>query len=141
LDATRIIGVSATVSDSERKEAFARACDAFLAKPIAFERLLEKIQSLLGIEWETGPGAPAEAPPGDGGEREGADMAPPPEDWKELFDLAMMGDMRGIRAWADELEGRDGRYARFAGRLRELAKAFKTKALVALVERHGEGEQ
>lgn len=52
-DAMRIIGVSATVTDGERKEAFADACDAFLGKPVQLEALLGTIGSLLDLEWKT----------------------------------------------------------------------------------------
>ncbi len=136
LDATRIIGVSATVTDSERKEAFVAACDEFVAKPVPIELLLEKMQSQLGIVWETAlPDNLGEAAREGAAEREEPVIAPPPEDLKDLLELAMMGDMRGIEAWADELEEKIPGCVRFAASLRELAGAFKTKAIVALVER------
>lgn len=52
LNAMRIVGVSATVTDGERKQAFAEACDAFLGKPVQLEVLLKTIGGLLSLEWQ-----------------------------------------------------------------------------------------
>ena len=128
LDGTRIVGTSATVSDSARRDAFAAVCDDFMAKPIGLELLREKIGKHLGLVWETAlPGIPAAAAPVE---------APAPEELAELYELALMGDMQRIRIWAAELEERDHKYSSFAAKLRDLAGNFKAKAIVTLVEQH-----
>ena len=48
----RIIGVSATVTDSARKLAFSQACDVCLGKPVELEALLDTIGRLLAIQWQ-----------------------------------------------------------------------------------------
>ncbi len=53
LDGTRITGVSATVTDGERKRLFVEACDAFVGKPVQIGELLQTIGNLLHLEWET----------------------------------------------------------------------------------------
>jgi signal transduction histidine kinase/DNA-binding response OmpR family regulator len=53
LDTMRIIGVSATVTEGPRKQAFADACNAFLSKPVQVETLLQTIGTLLDLEWLT----------------------------------------------------------------------------------------
>jgi PAS domain S-box-containing protein len=134
LAGTRIIGASATVTESTHKEAFAAACDDFVEKPIRIDTLLEKIGTLLRIEWEA---ARVETSPEDeGGERRGEQLfvVPPPEELAGLFELAMMGDMSQIETWADALETRNDTYRCFADKLRELAGGFRTKAILALVE-------
>lgn len=137
LDGTRIIGTSATVSERARKDQFAAACDDFMAKPIGFELLLEKIGKLLGIGWETAlEGSPVAAASMETQEREELIEAPAPEELTELYQLALAGDMQRIRAWAAKLEERDPRYSRFAGKLRDLAGSFRAKAILALVEKH-----
>jgi CheY-like chemotaxis protein len=137
LDRTRIIGTSATVSESARKDAFAALCDDFMAKPIALELLLEKIGKHLGLVWETGePGTPVAAAPMAAKEREEPVQASAPEQLAELYELALIGDMQRIRAWAAQLEERDPACSRFAGRLRDLAGRFQAKAIVELVEQH-----
>ena len=131
----RIIGASATVTDNRRKEAFVAACDAFVTKPIRIDLLLEKIGVLLGIEWEMTSAAIAGAVSGwKSEENKESFVAPPPEELAGLYELAMLGDMLKIEAWAAALEAKNGTYRCFAGRLRELAKGFKAKAILALVE-------
>ena len=131
---TRIIGASATVTESTHKEAFAAACDDFVEKPIRIDSLLEKIGTQLRIEWETKPETSAPASGAGSGMSEELFVIPPPAEMEELFELAMRGDMSKIEAWANTLEESNSSYRGFACRLRELAGGFKTKAILALVE-------
>jgi len=66
--------------------------------------------------------------------------APPHDELKVLYELALMGNVREIQAWAAQ-QAKDGNYGRFAEKLRELAGAFKTKAILELLERYYEGEK
>jgi CheY-like chemotaxis protein len=138
LDGSRILGVSATVTEGARRDEFMAVCDDFLAKPIDIDSLLEKIEAQLRIVWERAlPGlAVAEAQAEEGEEL----VLPPPEEMIELYELAMRGDMRKILEWATALEERDNRFSRFAGRLRELAGGFKADAILALIE-HNMGKE
>ena len=138
LSGVRIIGASATATDNAHKEAFIAVCDDFVTKPIRIDLLLEKIGRLLDIRWETAPvDARGEAPAAVGDDEPMA--APAGERMEGLYRLAMMGDMSAILAWAAELEGEDPQWGRLARRLRELAGAFKTRAIVALAERYRGG--
>ena len=138
LSEVRIIGASATATDNAHKEAFIAVCDDFVTKPIRIDLLLEKIGRLLDIRWETAPvDARGEAPAAVGDDEPMA--APAGERMEGLYRLAMMGDMSAILAWAAELEGEDPQWGRLARRLRELAGAFKTRAIVALAERYRGG--
>ena len=141
LAGTSIIGASATVSDSVHKETFATVCDDFIIKPINIDLLLDKIRMHLQIVWKT---AQSKTSTLFGSESEGCRenlILPPAEDMKELYELGLLGDMRRIQDWATRLENSDGKYEPFAGKLRELASGFKTKAILSLVERHtGEGK-
>ena len=134
LDRTGIIGASASVTDSSHKNDFINICDDFVIKPIRIDLLLRKIGSRMGLEWETKEVVTAAR------ERYSAldngDMpAPPLSELDALLDLALMGDMLGVERWATALEETDARYGAFAGRLKELAGGFKTKAVLALVRR------
>jgi signal transduction histidine kinase len=62
--------------------------------------------------------------------------APPPEELRELHELAMMGDMRKIQIWAANLEQMDDNYGDFSLKLREMAAGFRTKAILSLVEQY-----
>ncbi len=136
-----IIGASAMVTDSTRRESFAAECDAFVEKPVRIDLLLEKISEYLRIEWicslQQSSGASAET--GDDKEELSVD-APPQDELKVLYRLALMGNVREIQVWAAQ-QAKDGNYGRFAEKLRELAGAYKTKAIQELLERYYEGEK
>lgn len=135
----KIIGASATVTDSDRKEAFVAACDDFVTKPICMPLLLEKIRVLLGIEWKIASPAGTEELTGPKAALPDAPfMVPAPPELEELYRLAMLGDMLKIEAWAAELGARNSEYGPFADKLRELAKRFKAKAILTLVEQYRE---
>jgi CheY-like chemotaxis protein len=131
--AIRIIAVTAHALEEERKEILAAGCDDLIRKPYRITDIYEVLAKHLGVRFQY---AEQEARAAAAKKPAVPAPAPLPEDLKGLFELAAMGDMTGIQAWADELEEKDGRYTRFAGRLRELAKAFRTKDIVALVERY-----
>ena len=61
---------------------------------------------------------------------------PPPQMLQELYELAKLGDMRGIRLWSENMMETATSYRRFAEEVRELAGGFKAKAITALVARH-----
>ena len=141
LSNTRIIGASATATDNAHKEAFVAICDDFVLKPIRIDLLLEKIRMQLGIEWKTEINeiSGTESIPRSG-EPDDTFVLPAAEEIEELHELALMGDMLKIEAWAAELELKDARFRNFAEKLRELAGGFKTRALLALVEQYREGK-
>ena len=140
LRGTVIIGTSATVTESARKEEFAEACDDFIAKPIPLDLLQEKIRVHLQLVWETVLPAVQRGPSSEAQKTEEALLTPPLEELEALHALALMGDMQGIRNWAAELEERDNSYSPFAGVLRELAGRFKAKAILFLVEEAMKGK-
>ncbi|MDD2735054.1 MAG: ATP-binding protein [Desulfuromonadaceae bacterium] len=139
---SKIVGASATATDSAFKEAFIAVCDDFVIKPIRIDLLLEKIEGLLGIEWKTVLTEPGRLNGGRNSADSEEELVPPAaEKLEELYELAMMGDMLKIEVWANELESRDVIYRSFAAKLRELAGGFKAKAILALVEQYrGEGK-
>lgn len=137
LQNTRIIGASASVTDSIDKDRFLATCDDFIPKPVRIDLLFEKIGNLLGIDWEITPEEPAHLI--DCRTEEKVDLpleSPPPAELEELYDLAMMGDMSKIESWAMGLEHKDRKFAPFAEKLRELAGAFRTKAILSMVEQY-----
>lgn len=101
-DALRIVGVSATVTDGERKQAFTEACDAFLGKPVQLEALLKTIGGLLSLEWQM-----ADQPmPIQPAARLTPDMLAtlPPDLRKELGDAALALDGERIAALIPRIE-------------------------------------
>lgn len=135
LSALKIIGASATITESANRDAFANACDDFIEKPISIDSLLEKMGILLGIQWDIaetesiGPKSSAVML-----KRAEPVIAPLPHELDELYVLAKLGDMQKIEQWAVDLAEKDNKYAGFAGTLRDLAAGFRTKAILLLVE-------
>ena len=135
--AIKIIGASATVTDGACKEAFVAACDDFVPKPIRIDLLLEKISVLLDIQWEIDEATASQDKNEQTSWKEDEPfVVPPSAELEVLYELAMMGDMLKIEAWATALEAQNHAYRCFAEKLRELAKAFKAKAILALVEQY-----
>jgi len=47
-----------------------------------------------------------------------------------------MGDMFGLKGYADELIERDGRYKPFGNRIQALADAFEDAGIINLIEQY-----
>ncbi|WP_242538894.1 ATP-binding protein [Trinickia acidisoli] len=130
-----IIALSASSSATDVGKTLAAGANAFLPKPLDFNRLETEIAALLGIKWIYSLQRHEQTP-------DLAQLAnvvlptPPAESMHELHQLARMGDMRGVRDWADVLNAGDSRYEPFASAVRTFARTYQSKALLAFVERH-----
>ncbi|WP_280155972.1 ATP-binding protein [Piscinibacter sp. XHJ-5] len=132
-----IIVVSANASGADRQACLDAGANAFLPKPIDFERLLTEIARLLGLTWtKRSVAAPSEEP-----DAAAPLVAPPPQEMEELLRLARFGNMRSIRTHAQHLASLDARYRPLAARLYKLADAFETVAIVQLLKELQEGSQ
>jgi signal transduction histidine kinase/ActR/RegA family two-component response regulator len=108
----------------------------FLVKPVRLPTLLDWLGRRLAIEWESGPPAPAVAPPppDDGTRPSTAHLA-------ALHEQVQLGHVRGILRLLDEAEAAEPAAAGFLARLRGLAREFQLDAMnrlltQALDERH-----
>ena len=63
-------------------------------------------------------------------------VPPPPEELTALYELAMMGDIRGIQQQAQRLEQLDERFVPFAKQLSQLAKGFQEKQILEFVRKY-----
>jgi signal transduction histidine kinase/DNA-binding NarL/FixJ family response regulator len=136
-----IIAASASAFAADRERSLTAGCNAFLPKPVSWPRLAMLLEEHLGLEWEyetqveagTHP-SPFSLPP--------SDLVPPSqEELAILLDLAQRGNIRAIRERADHLEKLGKQYAPFAGKLRELAKDFKGREIMALVTQYMQDKQ
>ena len=135
LSAMKIIGASATVTDSADKEAFVAACDAFVIKPIQIDLLLELIRVQLGITWKR----TQSAIPSFSASGENSSVTfeiPPPEKLEVVHELALLGDVRKIQSWAAQLEQNDPEYSPFAGKLQGLAGSYRMKDILSLLNEY-----
>ncbi len=131
--ALRVIAVSASAYDFDRRECLEAGCDDFLAKPFREEQLWVAVERSLGLAWhyadaeETVSPFPTVLHP------------PTPADAAVLYELARKGDVVGIRAHAQALAARDPQLAPFVQGVLELAGRFKLKAVRQFVGRFRNG--
>lgn len=130
-----IVALSASASQADVDKTLQAGANAFLPKPIEFVRLQAEISSLLGLTWIY---AQEQEEPAVNLDRlsELTLRVPPEAQMHQLHLLARMGDMRGIRDWAERVAAEDMAYTAFVSILTALARAYQSKALLAFVERH-----
>ncbi|MBK8904874.1 MAG: response regulator [Anaerolineaceae bacterium] len=129
-----IISVSASVLDEEQEASLAGGYDAFLLKPIKWPQLAALLEKFLHLEWTYAEVEDTDSP----GETTTYDMtditAPPQEELEQLLELALRGNMRGIRDRAAHLETVDARYTAFARSLHDLAQGFERQEILRLIK-------
>ncbi len=126
----KIIALSASVFESDRKTTIEAGGDDFLPKPIRVDRLLETLAKHLNLKWvyksET---AQLETPQQDQG------ITPPPkEELLAIYEYAKQGNIRGIRDEIVRLEQLNPAFAPFTAQLNKLAKNFNMKQICYFVE-------
>jgi CheY-like chemotaxis protein len=126
-----IIVVSASPSGVDENKSLAAGANAFVPKPVDFDRLLVQIGTLLKLEWNHAPRT--HCPP-----RPFPDKPPavPAAQMEELHRLARTGNMRDIITWAERISSIDPQYEPFTAHLRGLAKGYQSKATLQLVEHY-----
>jgi CheY-like chemotaxis protein len=129
LEATRIVGVSATVTGSERKLAFVSACDGFLGKPVKKGELLQTIGRLLQLEWDTVPAAAAAV----SSEESTATAVPPPKVLETLRRTVERGEFGELELLLKEQE-KDPAYAGFCRQIRQFAVRYADDEIAAYLE-------
>jgi len=133
-----IIVSSASVFDLDRHRSLEAGGNEFVSKPVHIEELLDKIQSLLKLEWVYAERQEDAKP------TVGLDISSDPDvivlptvdELDVLLDLARRGSLRKLRNRANELVSIDPRYEPFARTLDELAKGFQERALLELLEHY-----
>ncbi len=133
-----VIAVSASVFDFDRRKSIEEGCNDFLPKPIRADDLLEKLRVHLGLEWicDSETAERSLEPDTQRKSATGEMVAPPPEELEALFDLAMMGDLRGIAERTAQLEQVDEQWLPFASHLRQLAKEFEERKILDFVKHY-----
>jgi PAS domain S-box-containing protein len=136
-----IVAVSAGASGSDEAKSLAAGANAFLSKPVDLNGLLSQIAALLKIEW-TRDGLPTQAVTAERTAERAVDVCieplsvPPPEEIQALHYLARLGDMRAIAQHGSHLIELDERYRPFAEHLCQLAKDYRSKAILRFVEQY-----
>lgn len=99
--------------------------DGFLAKPIDLRALLERIGTLLALEWVREVATPGLTP---------VVALPETVDLQELLRLARIGYVRGIEAKLAELEGEAPALTPFCLQMRGWLREFEMQKLTAYLE-------
>lgn len=131
----RIIMVSANAHEASEGGDGCVPHDAFITKPVEFQKLLDTLAAQLGLTWigaaTKSPEAPAPAPPVP---RPGKGDPLPADFRADLRRLGQIGHVRGIARKLDELERAVPGAAPIAQRLRARADAFDFAAYLLILE-------
>lgn len=141
-----VIAASASAFEQDRQRSLASGCNDFIAKPIQNSSLLDCLQQYLGLEWvyESEEKNPEKREVTNGNNLSSPLpvllVNPAPPELETLYELARIGDIRGILETVTKLEERDEPSKVFAGQLRQLAKTFQVKKIQELLKRYVEHE-
>ena len=130
-----VIAVSASVAEADREESHVDGFDAFLPKPIDWSDLATLLIEHLNLEWIYD--KPHVSLNSESDVVEPDEIVPPPHaSLVILHDLAMSGDMRGIREYIGRIKTLGAQYIPFADKLEQLTLDFEEKAILVLVEQY-----
>jgi len=130
-----VVALSASAfaeTDAECREA---GCNAFLAKPVRFEALLDVVKRCLDVEWvAAGVARTAVSSVDRPAEPQVTAIATlPAEKAQRLLDCARRGDITALGAEIESLQCADQNLQNFAARLQALADEFDMKAIRKLL--------
>jgi CHASE2 domain-containing sensor protein/DNA-binding NarL/FixJ family response regulator len=121
-----IIVSSASVFEENRLRSLEAGATAFLPKPLQIDELLNRLRSLLKVEWIYAQSSPQELPP-QGEQLTGGEWILPSQDvLQQLYHLAMMGDISAIEGMLKELVEQNKQLTPFAAELSKLTANFQT---------------
>jgi CheY-like chemotaxis protein len=130
VDGPPVIIFSATPDPDAGAKALAAGAAAFLPSPLGVAALQVALRQVLGLTWTQSVVIDAEPASARGF------VSPPVEQLEALMQLALAGNMRAIRNFADQLVGADPQYTAFAERLNGLAAGYQSPAILDLVSHH-----
>ena len=124
-----IIVISASGFENAHGRAARSGCDGFVAKPVRRMALLEQLQLHLALDWVRGT-APVDSNP----EVAEFPAIPPAEYLLAIREYARIGYVKGISEEIERLFTLDLLYHRYATRLREMARQFRTDEIIEFIE-------
>ena len=130
-----IIAVSASVLETDKEKSQVVGCQAFLSKPIEFDKLFGLLETYMALNWRYATSKTTKSTSEMLEIQSSTDIVPPPKAELELlYEQAMFGDMKLIIAIAEELEIQDVRYKPFANKLQQYAQRFQDEAIIEFIE-------
>jgi CheY-like chemotaxis protein len=128
-----ILATSTHVFHDSQQNCLLAGCDGFIPQPVQTENLFEQLKVHLDLEWIHEEASDVE--------RLSATslqplVAPPPSEMAVLYELAIIGDIKGISEQAKKLEQLNEQFVPFAQQLTQLAKGFQEKQILEFVKRY-----
>ena len=124
---TILIASSARVFEVDRQRSLNAGANAFLAKPVQIEELLQLLQMQAAVSWRyRQPMSPA--PVAKAVVYEGPIVVPKIAVLEHLYHLAMMGNLEEIEQQLTRLKADDIRFSPFVERVLKLTSSFQVKA-------------
>ena len=133
-----ILATSAKVFDYNQQKCSLDGFNGFLPQPIRAETLFEQLQIHLELKWvyqelnQTFDYLPVNS----SNSIDDSLVAPPQSALAVLYELAKMGDIKGICEQANEIRQLDEQFAPFAQQLLQLADGFQEKQILEFVKRY-----
>ncbi|MEQ9672025.1 PAS domain S-box protein [Coleofasciculus sp. G2-EDA-02] len=140
-----VLAISASVFGEKQQQSITAGCNDFIGQPVQAKTLFATLQKHLNLEWiYESTEAPSSVYPGEKLPEQKPEVsitaseivAPPLKEMTILYELAMMGDIKGISEQADKLEKLDPQWVPFAKKLRRLANGFQEKQILEFVKRY-----
>ncbi|SKB12319.1 putative Histidine kinase [Planktothrix sp. PCC 11201] len=131
----KIIVSSASVFEEHQNQSLEAGAIDFLPKPVQAEELLDKLSLHLQIQWIYQAESLTVA-----GITPTSDklILPPSEVLDKLFNLALRGNLKEIIKQTEILEATAPQYSQFALKLRKLAREFKEKKILEMLNQYKE---
>jgi hypothetical protein len=129
--------VSASVFDLHQQDSIDAGCNAFLAKPIQADTLLQSLQNFLKFTWVYAAKDTAQPPASSSTEQDAqlqGDALPSSQELQILYNMAEAGDIAEIRRRIDGLQKVQPQIAVFADRIRSLASSFDEEGLCDFIK-------
>jgi signal transduction histidine kinase/DNA-binding NarL/FixJ family response regulator len=135
-----IIGMSASVFRQTQQESIAAGCNAFIAKPVDLETLLEHLHVHLKLEWiyeDKSVGRHVEsdiylsALP-----QHSLIVLPSIKQLELLYDLIKMGDIVVFRGQLEAIAALDPKFKPFVAKLSQLSKGFQINTIRKCLEEY-----
>ncbi|MDZ7959249.1 MAG: ATP-binding protein [Aulosira sp. DedQUE10] len=139
-----IIVSSASVFESDEHKSIGVGADDFLPKPVHMEDLFLKLQHYLQIEWiyeSLQEKQTLEVTSVNPKILDNQLIVIPPEEVEQLFELAMRGNIKGIREQAEKLKQLDEKFIPFAQELLQLAKSFQIDKIREFIQVYRGGKK
>ncbi|MEZ4643806.1 MAG: response regulator [Chloroflexota bacterium] len=134
-----VVAVSASAFDKDKERSITAGCNEFLSKPLYVDALVRILDKYLQLEWQYQETAPATQLDPSMLALEPTAVSyttPSAGDMSLLLDLALRGDMRGIRQKALELKEQNAGYTLFADTLTQLARQYDEQTILALIKQN-----